>query len=203
MTYGMLIDLKKCVGCHACATACKEAHGTRPGVRRSRVVREFEGTYPNVRKTAVPMLCMQCENAPCVEICPTGASQKREDGIVVIDKDVCIGCKSCMNACPYDARQFSEDENGYFGEELNEYEELMYPTMPAGTMDKCTFCADRIDAGNGEMQACVAACPAKARVFGELEELKALAEAKGGYQLLPEEGTNPSVWYIPFNVTEL
>lgn len=203
MTYGMLIDLKKCVGCHACSVACKEAHGTRPGVRRSRVNREFEGTYPKVRKTAVPMLCMHCENAPCVEICPTGASQKREDGIVVINKDECIGCKSCMNACPYDARQFSEDENGYFGEELNEYEAVVYEAMPKGTMDKCTFCAERIDAGNGEMQACVAACPAGARVFGELEALKAQAEAEGGYQLLPEEGTNPSVWYLPFKVNEV
>ena len=202
MTYGMLIDLKKCIGCHACTTACKEAHGTRPGVQRAHVVREFEGTYPNVRKTSVPMLCMHCENAPCIEICPTGASFKREDGIVAINKDECIGCKSCMSACPYDARHFSEDENGYFGAELNEYEELMYPTMPAGTVDKCTFCADRIDADAGQVQACVAACPTLARVFGDLEEIKAEAEAKGGYQLLPEEGTNPSVWYLPFTVTE-
>lgn len=202
MTYGMLIDLKKCIGCHACSVACKEAHGTRPGVRRSRVTRELEGAYPDVRMTSYPMLCMQCENAPCVEICPTGASIKRDDGIVVINKDECIGCKSCMNACPYDARQFSEDENGYFGETLNEYEDLMYPTMPAGTMDKCTFCAERIDAGDGQMQACVAACPGGARTFGDLETLKAQAEAEGGFQLLPEEGTNPSVWYLPKKVNE-
>ncbi|MCI9495807.1 MAG: 4Fe-4S dicluster domain-containing protein, partial [Adlercreutzia mucosicola] len=86
MTYGMLIDLKKCIGCHACSVACKEAHGTRPGVRRSRVDRVFEGTYPDVRKTAVPMLCMHCETAPCVEICPQEATWKRDDGIVVVDK---------------------------------------------------------------------------------------------------------------------
>lgn len=199
MTYGMLIDLKKCVGCHACAVACKEAHGTPPGVTRSHVELVEEGTYPNTKRTHIPMLCMQCENAPCVEICPTGASQKREDGIVTVDKEVCIGCSSCMNACPYGARYLREDETGYFGEELNEYETVMYEVMPKGTVDKCTFCADRIDAGNGEVQACVAACPAEARVFGELEELKAQAEAEGGYQLLPEEGTNPSVWYVPFN----
>ena len=96
MTYGMLIDLKKCVGCHACSVACKEAHGTRPGVRRSRVDRVFEGTYPDVRKTAYPMLCMHCETAPCVEVCPQDATYKREDGIVVIDKDKCIGCGSCQ-----------------------------------------------------------------------------------------------------------
>lgn len=202
MTYGMLIDLKKCVGCHACATACKEAHGTRPGVRRSHVEHTFEGTYPDVRKTAVPMLCMHCENAPCVEVCPTGASVKREDGIVTINKDECIGCKTCMSACPYGARYYSESEDGYFGPELNEYEAVMYPAMPAGTVDKCTFCADRIDAGGDQKQACVAACPAGARVFGDLDELRAQAEAAGGYQLLPEEGTNPSVWYLPFKVNE-
>ena len=200
MTYGMLIDLKKCIGCHACATACKEAHGTPPGVTRSHVEREVEGTYPAVRLTAVPMLCMHCENAPCVEVCPTGASFKREDGIVSVNKDECIGCKSCMAACPYGARYYREDENGYFGETLNEYEEVMYPTMPKGTVDKCTFCADRIDAADGRVQACVAACPAEARIFGDADEIRAAAEAAEGYRLLPDEGTNPSVWYLPNRV---
>ncbi|MBQ9954081.1 MAG: 4Fe-4S dicluster domain-containing protein [Eggerthellaceae bacterium] len=197
MAYGMLIDQKKCVGCHACSVACKEAHGTPPGVRRSHVVKEIEGTYPNVTRNIVPMLCMHCENAPCVEVCPSGASQKREDGIVWIDKTKCIGCKSCMMACPYDARYYREDELGYFGEALNEYEAVMYPAMPKGTVDKCTFCHERIDAGASQPNACVMACPAGARVFGDLAEIKAQAEADGGYQLLAEEGTNPSVWYVP------
>ena len=95
MAYGMLIDLKKCVGCHACAVACKEAHGTPPGITRSHVKREFEGEYPDATMHIVPMLCMHCENPPCVEACPTeGATYKREDGIVVVDKEKCIGCKS-------------------------------------------------------------------------------------------------------------
>ena len=131
MTYGMLINLKKCVGCHACSVACKEAHGTRPGVRRSRVDRVFEGTYPNARKTCVPMLCMQCAEPPCVEICPQDATYKREDGIVVIDKEKCIGCGSCQAVCPYDARHLAASDDGYFGAELNEYETVMYDTMPA------------------------------------------------------------------------
>lgn len=203
MTYGMLIDLKKCVGCHACAVACKEAHGTRPGVTRSHVERTFEGTYPEVRKDIVPMLCMHCENAPCIEACAVeGATFKRDDGIVVIDKEKCIGCKACIAACPYGSRYYIETEDGYFGAELNEYESVMYEVMPQGSVDKCTFCVERIDAGNNESQACVAACPAQARVFGDLETLRKQAEEAGGYQLLPDEGTNPSVWYLPNNVNE-
>lgn len=143
MTYGMLIDLKKCIGCHACSVACKEAHGTRPGVRRSRVERTFEGAYPAVRKTAVPMLCMHCENAPCVEVCPQDATYKREDGIVVVDKDKCIGCGACQTACPYDARHLAASEDGYFGSELNECETVMHEAVSPMTIDKCTFCADR------------------------------------------------------------
>ena len=203
MAYGMLIDLKRCIGCHACSVACKEAHGTRPGVTRSHVVRETEGTYPNVKRIITPMLCMHCDNPPCVDVCPVeGATYKREDGIVVIDKTKCIGCKSCIAACPYGSRYFSENEDGYFGAELNEYEELMYPSMPAGTTDKCTFCVERIDAGKGEVQACVSACPAGARLFGDLDKIKEQAEAEGGYQLLAESGTNPSVWYIPQTETK-
>lgn len=97
---------------------------------------------------------------------------------------------------------FTGSETGYFGE-LNEYEQVKYAEdMPTGKVDKCTFCADRIDAGKGEVQACVAACPAGARVFGDLEEIKKKALDEGGFQLAPENGTNPSVWYIPNNVVE-
>ncbi len=203
MTYGMLIDQKKCVGCNACSVACKEAHGTPPGMRRSHVEREIKGTFPDVRRNIVPMLCMHCENPPCVEACAVeGATYKRDDGIVVIDKEKCIGCKACIAACPYGSRYYREDEAGYFGDELNEYESLMYTVMPKGCVDKCTFCVERVDAGDGKPQACVAACPAGARVFGELDALKKQAEDEGGYQLLPDEGTNPSVWYIPCKVNE-
>lgn len=202
MTYGMLIDLKKCIGCHACAVACKEAHGTPPAVTRAHVQKEYEGAYPNTVMNIVPMLCMHCENPPCVEACAVeGATYKRDDGIVVIDKEKCIGCKACIAACPYGARYYCESEQGYFGD-LNEYEEVMYAAMPQGTVDKCTFCAERIDAGGNQPQACVAACVAGARVFGDLDTLKKQAEEGDGYQLLPDEGTNPSVWYLPHKVNE-
>ena len=99
-------------------------------------------------------------------------------------------------------RHLAASEDGCFGLELNEYKTVMYEAMHPMIMGKCTFCVERIDAGAGEKQACVAACPAGARVFGELDDLRAQAEAVGGYQLLTEEGTNPSVWYLPFNVNE-
>lgn len=197
MTYGMLIDLKKCIGCHACTVACKAANGTPPSIMRAHVERGFVGEYPYAVKSIVPMLCMHCENTPCVSVCPAEATTKREDGIVVVDPEKCIGCKSCMTACPYGARYFRETDAGYFGDELNEFEAVKYPAIPKGTVDKCTFCVERVDSGKGEVQACVTACPAEARVFGELDSLKSQAQKNEGFQLLPEEGTNPSVWYVP------
>ena len=182
MTYGMLIDLKKCVGCHACSVACKEAHGTRPGVRRSRVDRVFEGTYPDVRKTAYPMLCMHCETAPCVEVCPQDATYKREDGIVVIDKDKCIGCGSCQTVCPYDARHLAASEDGYFGSELSEYEAVMYETMPPMTMDKCCLLYTSRVRGGGWR------CGSRGRVGGMLVRHGREGGDRSGEHLAGEDG---------------
>lgn len=196
MAYGFVIDLEKCVGCHGCSVACKAANGTPPGVTRSNVVRGTEGTYPNAVRVIRPMLCMMCENPPCVEVCPTGASTMREeDGIVVINKEECIGCESCAKACPYGARYLVANEEGYFGGELNEYEQVAYANMPAKTMDKCDFC---IEYNGGEPNpVCVKACMAEARVFGDLDEMKKLVEERGGEPYLPDEGTSPRVFYLP------
>lgn len=197
MTYGMVINLRKCVGCRACVTACKGANGTPPTVFRSRVEQEFVGKYPDTKCNITPMLCMHCENAPCVEVCPSGASQKGEDGIVTIDKEKCIGCKSCMAACPYQARCYIESEDGYFGKELTAYEEVRYAAMPTGTVDKCDFCKGNGRLESGEGPACAQACVAKARIFGDLDELKSMIDERDAAQLMPEQGTNPSVYYIP------
>lgn len=180
MAYGMLIDLKKCVGCHACAVACKEAHGTPPGITRSHVKREFEGEYPDATMHIVPMLCMHCENPPCVEACPTeGATYKREDGIVVVDKEKCIGCKYCMMACPYGVRSWSPSEH---------------------VVEKCTLCGQLTSVG--EEPKCVAACCASARFYGDLDDpnsdaSKALAAAGAdSVHRLKDVGNGPQTAYI-------
>lgn len=197
MAYGFVIDLEKCVGCHGCSVACKGANGTPPGVMRSNVVRGTEGKYPNAVRLIRPMMCMMCENPSCAEVCPTGATSIREeDGIVVINKEECIGCKSCMTACPYDSRYLVENEDGYFGAKLNEYESVAYEGMLKMTVDKCDLCIEH--SGEGEPNpVCVQACMAEARFFGDLDEMKKLVKDRGGDVYLPEEGTSPRVFYLP------
>ncbi|MEG2006588.1 MAG: 4Fe-4S dicluster domain-containing protein [Raoultibacter sp.] len=197
MAYGMVIDLKKCVGCHACHVSCKAANGTPPGVTRARVVREDKGKYPDVKRTIVPMLCMQCEKPPCVAQCPVGATKKDDDGVVSMDLEKCIGCKACIAACPYEARYFIENNKGYFGDNLNPFETSAYVEARVGAVDKCDFCKGNGRLERGEQPACVSACIVGARVFGNLEDLQDLIKSRNGFQLLPEKGTNPSVYYLP------
>jgi len=199
MAYGMLIDLQKCVGCQACELSCKAANGTSRGIFRANVERTVTGTYPNVVRNITPKLCMHCTLAPCIDVCPTGATYKLDNGIVVVDKEKCIGDQSCIAACPYGNRYFTELDEGYFGAAgLTPYEEIAYAaTMVDQTVDKCDFCYSR--AGNGEdpKPACVAACVVEARIFGEYNEIKSLAESESAVQLLPEENTEPCVFYAP------
>ncbi len=197
--YGMAIDLKRCIGCHACAMACKAVNGTPPNVHWSKVLVSETGKYPNARITYTPMLCMQCAKAPCVSVCPTGATTKRPDGIVMVDSAKCIGCRLCETACPYGARTFVKEITPYdakYG--LNPYEKLMYPRHKAGTEEKCNFCADRL--AKGEQPACVATCPGYARIFGDLSdpnsEVSKLIAKRKGTQLKPEMGTDPSVYFL-------
>jgi len=151
----MVIDLRFCMRCRACMIACKTEHqiptGKHDGQEYYRIsVLEYEvGQYPAVKRVFAPVLCMQCGTAPCIDICPIpGAIYRREDGIVVINKDRCDGCKRCMIVCPFDALYFDEENR---------------------VVDKCDFCVGRLD--QGLEPACVATCMGKAIVFGDLNDL--------------------------------
>ena len=116
-TYGFVIDLKKCIGCHACTIACKSEHDVPLGVNRCWVKTVEKGTFPETQRFFLPVLCNQCEEAPCMKICPTGALYPRHDGIVDLNGDACIGCRACMVACPYD--QLFIDPNTRTAEKCN------------------------------------------------------------------------------------
>lgn len=198
MRYGMIIDLERCIGCNACTVACKQKNATPPGVFWCKVNVSEEGEYPHAYKKMLPTLCNHCENPTCVHVCPTGATYRREDGIVLVDKDKCIGCRYCMAACPYEARTFDfGDRTGYYPElGNNAYEDAQSYRHVKGTVSKCILCADKID--EGDTPACVRACPTSARIFGDLEtsEMQAYV-TQGAYQPRPDERTNPSVYYLP------
>jgi dimethyl sulfoxide reductase iron-sulfur subunit len=198
MRYGMVIDLKKCIGCMGCTIACKTTNHTRPGIFWN-IVKDMEyGKYPAVTRMFLPVLCMHCEKAPCIDACPTGASNRGEGGIVTIDYNKCAGCKYCIEACPYGARYLNNDPDGYFGSQLTTDEKLVYGQHKIGVVEKCNFCAEHVK--QGMEPACVQTCIGKARYFGDLEdpdsEVSRIIQSKHGFQLLNEFGTNPSVYYL-------
>lgn len=199
--YGMVIDLETCVGCHSCTIACKVSNGTPPGVHFASVIEHEVGTYPNARREFLPVLCNHCEDAPCVDVCPTGASYKRADGIVAVHSDICIGCRACDTACPYGHRHYIEPgalRTGYFNDGLTKFEELKYERWTDGTVSKCDFCMERTD--QGLQPACVETCPPISRHFGDLSDpdsnVSRLLRERESFTLLPEAGTEPRVSYL-------
>ncbi|HWT80088.1 MAG TPA: 4Fe-4S dicluster domain-containing protein, partial [Candidatus Methylomirabilis sp.] len=198
MKYVMVIDLRRCVGCNACTVACKQENATPPGVFWTRV-RQYEvGSYPQGRMRFLPMGCMHCQEAPCLESCPTGATSRRPDGPVLIDAVKCIGCQYCIMACPYEARTFNDGKpREYFaGQGLTRVEETA-ARQTQGTVEKCTFCAHRLD--EGKEPACVATCPAEARVIGDLDDKESkvarLVATGLAKPRLEELGTRPLVFF--------
>lgn len=196
---GMVIDLKRCIGCYACVIACKLEHCTPPGILWARVLEREDGKYPSARRLFLPLLCNHCQDAPCLRVCPSGATFRGEEGEVLIDPDKCIGCRACITACPYGSRFFHKDQHSYFPGYLTPYEKMGYPQHKVGTVQKCDLCKERRE--QGLEPACVQTCPTSARTFGDREDPQGqpqrLIRERGGFQLRPELGTNPSVYYLP------
>lgn len=166
-TWGMAVDLRRCAGCYACVVACQMQNNTKPGVAWGKVDACEWGEDPDNRRCYLPHACMHCEDAPCVNVCPTGASYTREDGIVMVNYDECINCGSCIHVCPYGARIENAVEANYFDtEEQAPYE--AEGIQRTEVVEKCIFCATRVEAGL--QPACAQNCPGKARIFGDLDD---------------------------------
>lgn len=200
MRYGMVISRKRCIGCDACTVACKQQNGTGPGVFWRKVVKQEHGTYPTARYVFTPLLCNQCDEPPCRDVCPVKATTKQANGIVNVDADKCIGCRYCQSACPYGARYFVTSTNlEYFpGKGQTPYEKVVYAKHQAGTVEKCNFCESRLK--EGQPPACVQTCPANALTFGDLDDPNSAASRliteRNAEPLRPEAGTKPRVFYF-------
>jgi len=224
--YAMIIDLHNCVGCGACDLACKSENNTPDGINWASHTTKTYGKFPNVSYKHTPTLCNHCEDAACVRVCPTQAMHKNADGMVVHDPSICIGCKSCMIADPYGVIHFNKVDafGDYVGDttsiikggtfsksELSDKSNAPFPNFNAargadgyeairnkGAVEKCTFCNHRVK--DGLAPACVVACPADARIFGDMNDAKSeLVQLLNKYEpsvLLPEKGTKPKVFYI-------
>lgn len=205
MRYGFVIDKQRCIGCHTCSVACKIENNIPDDVWWNRILTEGgdemdipAGEFPNTTISYLPVNCQHCENPACVKVCPVGATYKDpETGIVRQDYDKCIGCRMCMAACPYTGvRSFNWEEPRYtLGMDLGS---ASSPKHQKHTVEKCTMCWHRV--AEGEEPACIAACPGRARFWGDFDdpssEVSALVRGRERAQLLSEEGTNPSVYYL-------
>lgn len=220
----MVIDLQRCVGCSACSIACRNENNVPDGIYWSNKITETSGTFPNVRYHYIPTLCNHCQNAPCVRGCPTKAMHKLDNGITMHNPKKCIGCKYCEFNCPYGViyfnwktphKKWKNKEKVLAGtaspaEELQktgaksipyynpERADTLAGTRPKGVVEKCTFCDHRVQ--GGKLPRCVDACPADARVFGDMNDphskIRKLLGKFRPFRLREQIGTEPHVFYI-------
>jgi sulfur reductase FeS subunit len=194
--YAMVIDLNTCVGCNSCMAACAMENETPVWSNKWRTyVHDIEvGSGDDIRRRFFPRLCNHCDNPPCMSVCPTGATRKMDNGIVLVDDEACMGCGACAMACPYDARYDFNYDDVSRGMEF--FGTLSRRTSPS--MDKCSFCAHRV--AQGLKPACVQTCVGSARMFGDLADPKdpitKLVAGGVAKPLLEHLGTRPNVFYI-------
>lgn len=182
--YGFMMLVYRCIDCKACQVACWAENEVPLGKTRNWIEKDGPvGEFPNLKVDYLPGNCMHCGNPPCVKVCPTGASYRRPDGIVLVNEKKCIGCKYCMVACPYDARYFDPEKE---------------------VANKCTMCVHRLD--QGQEPACVSTCIGGARVFGDFNdpnsEVSRLLQNHRAQVQLPQLGTEPNIYYILESPTE-
>lgn len=220
----MIIDQRKCVGCHACTVGCVAENKLPPGVVYRPVVTEEVGEFPNTRLKFTPRPCMQCEEPPCVPVCPVNATWRRPDGITIVNYDTCIGCRYCLTACPYGARTSDFGESytadaaigapkganaAVAGAAVNTWEtrpnlelgkswDRTNHASPTGNARKCHFCLHRLEAG--QLPMCSTTCIGRATYFGDANNPRSLVsellQQNNTHTLLPHKGTKPRVFYI-------
>lgn len=206
--WAMVIDLNKCVGCGQCVLACQANNDLSPQMAWNRILEMGE---INGRQSFLPIQCMHCADAPCTHVCPVGATYQREDGIVMMDYDRCIGCRYCQEACPFGARLFNWQAFTEPNPAVPMWGEPEVERRPRGVVEKCSFCFQRIDRGlamgltpgrdEEATPACTVACPLKARLFGDLNDpdspvSQALANQQA-FRLREDEGYEPRIYYLP------
>ena len=206
----MAVDLRRCVGCQTCTTSCRQVNATPPGVQWRQVLDMEAGEYPDVRRAFVPVGCMHCGDPPCEHVCPTTATKKREDGLVTIDYELCIGCGYCAVACPYQARHIVHRATFAYGEKPTEPEQARHDPERISVATKSTFCKERIDGAREKRltpgvdpeatPACVNACITETLVFGDRDDpnsrvSRLLAETLH-FRMHEELGTDPGMYYI-------
>ncbi len=209
--WAMVIDQSNCIGCGYCTLACQARNDVNPDIEWNKVI--STGMLDG-KMTYLPRPCMHCEHAPCVEVCPVGASYYRDDGIVMMDYDKCIGCRYCMIACPYEARSFNWEAFEGENPAVPEWGAPEVERRPRGVPEKCSFCYQRIDRGlalgltpgvdDDSTPSCCVVCPTGARTFGDLNDPNSnesqLLEKYPSYRLRENLGTNARVYYLPVGV---
>jgi Fe-S-cluster-containing dehydrogenase component len=204
----MVIDLSKCIGCKYCVYACQAVNNVTDNMRwnvhlidRTESGQIFHMTRP----------CLHCQDAPCVTVCPVGATYVRDDGVVMMDYQKCIGCRYCQVACPYGARNFNWEQRSEPSGYQREWGSAEVDVRPRGVVEKCTFCVHRLDRGLAQglvpgvdraaTPACVNICPVTARIFGDLNDpdspISVALRNNPAFRLREDLGTEPKVYYIP------